>query len=639
MNKPTTHIIRILLACLFLVGMLAAAMPAQAAPLTAGPSDPAELEAFLDGLIGALMSDNHVPGAVVAVVKDGTLLLAKGYGYADLAARTPVDPNRTLFRPGSVSKLFVWTAVMQLVEQGKLDLDADINTYLNFTIPAAFSKPITLKNLMSHTPGFEDVSQGLFVLQPEAMHPLGDYLKARIPARVFPPGEIGAYSNYGTALAGYIVERVSGVSFDAYVEQNIFAPLGMTHSSFRQPLPDAIAADMSGGYNFVNGGYLQGEFEYVQAYPAGSLSAPAGDMAKFMIAHLQNGRYEDQRILQEPTAVQMHGQLFTHDPRIDGMAYGFFENVINGQRIISHGGDTILFHTGLFLIPGQNVGLFISTNSTGGASVGGAVIEAFLDRYYPVADNPAAPPPADFAGRIAPYLGEYFMSRSNFTTIEKVFSLFTPISVSLSDDGYLVVSMAGEASQYTEIEPGLLQQRDEPANQVAYRTDANGQQMLLPAMPFVLIKTPWYGGMGFNGLIFIVSLVLFGNALWRWPLGFIKGLRQKSEPQPLLARLAHWDAALFGLFFLAFVLGFAAVIGDILPAYGTPRILFEAVPLVNVLGLLPWLMALTGVGMCGFVVLAWVKKYWTVSGRIFYTLLTLSALAWLWLLVYWNFWL
>jgi CubicO group peptidase (beta-lactamase class C family) len=638
MKKLSTHIIRILLAFVCVAVMLAAAFPAQAASPASGPSDPVELEAFIDGLLGAQMTENHVPGAVVAVVKDGELVLAKGYGYADLETRTPVDPARTLFRPGSVSKLFVWTSVMQLVEQGKLDLDADINTYLDFTIPATFPQPITLKNLMTHTPGFEDVSSGLFVLRPDAMHPLGEYLKANIPARVFPPGELGAYSNYGTALAGYIVERVSGISFDAYVEQNIFAPLGMTHSTFRQPLPENIAADMSGGYNFVNGGYLKGDFEYVQAYPAGGLSAAAMDMARFMIAHLQNGRYEDQRILQEATAVQMHQKLFAHDKRIDGMAFGFFENVINGQRIISHGGDTILFHTGLFLIPEQNVGLFISTNAVGGAKVGKAVLKAFLDRYYPVDEAGEVKPSADFAERIAPYLGDYTMSRNNFTTIEKVFGLFNPTSVSLSEDGYLVVSMGGEATQYTEIEPGLLQQRDEPANRVVYRTDANGQQSLLPSAPFAFIKTPWYGGMALHGLLLLLNLVFFGIALLHWPVGFFKNLR-KEESQPILARLAHWNAGLFGLVLVVFLVGFLAVMGDMIPVYGVPRIVFEDVPLVNTLSLLPWLMALTGFAMPVFMVLGWVKKYWTISGRIFYTVLTLCALSWVWMLMYWNFWL
>ncbi len=372
-------VVLLILAAVVFLGI----QPGQAAQPAAGPTDAAELGAFLDGAISVEMAQKHIQGAVVSVVKDGSLMFTQGYGYTDLGQQQAVDPEHTLFRPGSISKLFVWTAVMQLVEQGKLSLDADVNQYLDFTIPATFPQAITLTHIMTHTTGFEDVGADLFKLDPAEIHPLGEYLKTHLPMRVYPPGEIGGYSNYATAMAGYIVERVSGVPFEQYVEEHIFAPLGMQHSTFRQPLPAGLAADMSGGFNYASGGYLAGEFEYVQAYPAGSLSTTAVDMTRFMIAHLQNGEFDGARILQEDTAKLMHEHLFSHDPRMPGMAHGFFENVINGQRVISHGGDTILFHSGLYLLVDQNVGLFISTNSTGGSGAADAVFRAFMDYYYP----------------------------------------------------------------------------------------------------------------------------------------------------------------------------------------------------------------------------------------------------------------
>ncbi|MFO7684066.1 MAG: serine hydrolase [Chloroflexota bacterium] len=164
-------------------------------------------------------------------------LLAKGYGLADRGNNRPVDGTRTLFRTGSVGKLITWTAVMQLAEQGRLDLHADVNDYLDFTIPATFPEPITLAHLMTHTAGFADQGEALFVLSEEKMMPLRQYLTELQPARVFPPGQAQAYSNYGTALAGYIVERASGESFADYVETHIFAPLEMRHSTLRQPVP------------------------------------------------------------------------------------------------------------------------------------------------------------------------------------------------------------------------------------------------------------------------------------------------------------------------------------------------------------------------------------------------------------------
>src|SRR5690349_18712541 len=206
-----------------------------------------DVEAFLDGIVPLQLARNDIAGATVAVVKDGKLLFAKGYGYADVHNKKPVSPQDTLFRPGSISKLFTWTAIMQLFEQGKLDLDRDVNEYLDFKIPDAFGKPITLKNIMTHTPGFEEQIKDLFTTTPGTPS-LSDYLMTHIPVRIYPPGTVPAYSNYATALAGYIVQRVSGHPFEEYVEENIFKPLNMAHSTFRQPLPSNLKSFMSSGY-------------------------------------------------------------------------------------------------------------------------------------------------------------------------------------------------------------------------------------------------------------------------------------------------------------------------------------------------------------------------------------------------------
>lgn len=634
-----SHLATLLFVTMFSSVIFPSAIPVHAAPVSVGVTTAAEMEAFLDGVIDSQMKENHVPGVVVTVVKDGAVFLSKGYGYADLETRTPVDPERTLFRPGSVSKLFVWTAVMQLVEQRKLDLNADINTYLDFAVPETFFEPITLRHLLTHTSGFEEANQGLVALQPEGMKPLGEYLATHIPARVFLPGSVMAYSNYGASLTAYIVERVSGFSFDAYVEQNIFVPLGMDHSTFRQPLPERFSADMSSGYNFSNGAYQKGDFELIQSYPAGSSSATAADMARFMIAHLQNGTYGEQRILQEATAIQMHQSLFTHHPRVGGMAYGFFESTVNGQPMVWHGGDTIFFHTGLLLFPEQDLGLYVSTNGVNGDGVVAAVIESFLDRYYTAGDTKISAPSADFKERIAPYLGEYLSARSNFTTFEKVFALFDPIHMDLNEEGYLVLSMYGEEHQYIEIEPGLLQDRVQPAKQMTYGVNEAGQRYFaLTYHPFDFIQLPWYASPNLHLGLLLVVVVLFGIALLRWSYGFLKNLRLR-EPQPVLSRLAHWDAGLFGLLFIALVICFLVMLLDFVPVIDTPRFLFidGAAPLLGFVTSLPWLLFLMGLAMPVFAWLAWSKRFWNLRGRTFYSLLTLCALAGVWMLAYWNF--
>ncbi|HLE55684.1 MAG TPA: serine hydrolase domain-containing protein, partial [Rhodothermia bacterium] len=281
-----------------------------------------DVETFLDGFVPLQLEQDDIAGATISIVKDGQLLFAKGYGYADVEKKHPVVADATLFRPGSISKLFTWTAVMQLAEQGKLDLDRDVNTYLDFKIPEAFGKPITVKNLLTHTPGFEDVVKDLFVDASKQVS-LGQYLKTHIPRRIYPPGTVAAYSNYGAGLAGYIVERVSGRPFNQYVDENIFKPLVMTHSTFEQPLPNSLAAQMSKGYRSASDGPKP--FEAVGPGPAGSLSSSSTDMARFMTAHLQQGQYAEARILRPETVSRMHSRLFELNPAANGMALGFYE--------------------------------------------------------------------------------------------------------------------------------------------------------------------------------------------------------------------------------------------------------------------------------------------------------------------------
>ena len=303
-----------------------------------------DVNSWLDGFIPYAIGKGDIPGAVVVVVKDGQILTSRGYGYADVSKRKKVDPATTLFRPGSVSKLFTWTAVMQQVELGKIDLNADVNKYIDFKIPPYHGQPITVLNLMTHTPGFEEAVKDLITLDQKDYVPFDTLLKRWVPKRIYAPGTTPAYSNYGASLAGYIVQRVSGEPFDGYVARHIFAPLGMQHATFTQPLPTNLKPLMSEGY--VSGKDKPYGYEFVSAAPAGSLAASGEDMGRFMIAHLQNGQYNGNRILQPATAQLMHAQANLPFPHLDGMAHGFYETNINGMRVIAHGGDTEAFGNG-----------------------------------------------------------------------------------------------------------------------------------------------------------------------------------------------------------------------------------------------------------------------------------------------------
>lgn len=595
--------------------------------------DSVDLSAFMDGVLATSMESNHVPGAVVVVVKDGEVFFSKGYGYADLENKIPVDPATTLFRPGSVSKLFTWTSVMQLVEAGKLDLDADVNTYLDFEIPATFAQPITLRLIMTHLAGFEDKGDGLFKLNAEEVSSLETYVKTNLPARVFPPEQYAAYSNYATALSGYIVERVSAMPFEKYISKNILQPLQMQHSTFEQPLPDHLANDMSKGYNYLNGEYIEGSFEFVVGNPAGALSATGLNMANFMIAHLQEGEFEGTRILDPETARLMHSPLYRPDPQMGGMTYGFFFNTMNGQYTLSHGGDTMLFHSQLYLLPESNVGIFVSTNGTAGGMVAEQIIKTFINRYFPAEENIPLIPTADFASRADQYAGTYFLARSTFTTFEKVLTLMSPINVRVKEERVLV-TFGGKTLSYVEVEPGLLVNPDDPADKLVLNTIDN-QISLTPPMPFVFLKIPWYRALSLHIFILAGGFILFLITMISWFVSFVKGLK-KREKRPLLARLSRLSAGLFGFFYLSFMLAFGSILTDTHPAFGVPRVFFGMPAHADELFFIPILLAIFGLITLVFAVINWINGFWTVKSRLVYSLLTMFALAILWSFYFWN---
>ena len=434
-----SSIVRTVAVALGLWGLAAGFAAAQPAPAPA-PLTREDVGAWLDGYLPAALMRAQVPGAVVVVVKDGQVLFGRGYGYADLARKIPVDPDRTLFRPGSISKLFVWTAVMQQVEAGRLDLDRDVNAYLDFVIPPRAGRPITLRDLMTHTAGFEDQLKDFGARTPAEMPGLEAYLRRDMPRRIFPPGTIPAYSNYGASLAGYIVQRVSGEPFEAYVEHHIFAPLGMTHSSFRQPLPSALQADMAAGYMTATAPPLD-HYEWVTPAPAGALAASGGDIARFMIAHLNNGQYGDARILKPETAVQMHTSLRPLYPPLNPMALGFFREDRNGLPIISHGGDLAAFHSDLNLYLDKGVGVFFSANAPGVDDalfrIRSDLFEDFTDRYFP-APVVVAPVLNSARGDGRRVVGAYEVTRRTESSFLAIQGLVQQLTITQSADGSLV---------------------------------------------------------------------------------------------------------------------------------------------------------------------------------------------------------
>jgi CubicO group peptidase (beta-lactamase class C family) len=607
---------------------------------TGSLDDPADLAAFFDGFINAQLAAYHFPGAQVAIVRGDQVLFLKGYGYADLERRIPVDAERTLFRPGSVSKLFTWTAVMQLVEQGKLDLDADVNTYLtDFKIPASFSQPITLRHLMTHTPGFEDKGIGIFVMDFASLKPLGEYLANNMPKRVFPPGQVCAYSNYGASLAGYIVAQVSGQPFEGYIADHILAPLGMLHSTFAQPLPAGLQPDLAVGYSYINGTFKPQPAEAVQVIPAGSLSATAGDIARFMIAHLQNGRYGNVRILEDATAQEMHSHQYSTAPGLSGMALGFIENRIDGQRLITHGGDTSTFHSLLALDLERQVGLYVSYNGTGTGSASldarTDLLVAFLERYLSFQPAAQPTPKAEFAAQAARFAGAYYPARSNFTTPEKILNLLTPVQVSLPKPGTLLISYSIIKIPAVQIGPNEFQQVGGERQRIVFLEDPTGQVTgmtveNLSVMEF--LKTPWYGNPLLHQLLLLVCLLIFLIGLVSWPRRLWADRRALAPSAPRSARLALWAGFIMAFLNLVFIVGTAIIFMQLMSApVAIP-------PGLKVLMWLPVLTAVLALAMLVFCALAWRGRWWKAGTRFFYTLGALAGLGFIAFVAYWNLW-
>jgi CubicO group peptidase (beta-lactamase class C family) len=596
----------------------------------------AELEAFVDGIMAVHLRDKHIAGATFSVVKNGEIFLAKGYGYADVENKKPVDPERTMFRPGSVSKLVTWTAVMQLVEGGKIDLNANVNSYLKeFKIPETFPEPITMEHLMTHTPGFEEKATGMAARGVKKLMPLGKFLAKYMPARVRPPGEITSYSNYSTALAGYIVEVLSGLPFEAYVKEYIFDPLGMTHSTFSQPLPSDLAEHMSVGYKFEKGVFEADEFELINGMaPAGSLSASGTDMARFMIAHLQKGRFGENRILEEETANLMHSQLFTHDPHINGNAHGFWEMTYNDLYALEHGGDTLLFHSFLVLIPEHNTGIYVSYNSVGGGgSPPNQLMKSILDRYFPKTAEADIKPPPDFKKRAKKFTGTYMAARTNSSTYEKIANLFMTYKVGATKEGTLLIPASGSrARQFVEIKPLVFQEVD-GQNLVVFREDDKGQvtHLFIGSNPYsARIKLSWYETPLVHFTILGIILLLFISVL-KWPLSALsrKICKQKEETSdvPKSARLM---AGIMVALCSIFLIGLLIVFKD-------PFEIMFGVPFaLKVLLVLPFLTGAMAVVVLFYIFAAWIKGYWTVCARIHYMLIFFAAVGFLWFLNYWN---
>jgi CubicO group peptidase (beta-lactamase class C family) len=610
------------------------------APPSTHPLEKADLEAFFDGLVPLQMERSDVAGATVLVMKDGAELLKKGYGYSDITKKSPVDPDTSMFRLASISKLFTWVSVMQLCEQGKLDIDADVNKYLDFEIAPAFGKPITLRHLMTHTGGFEEVLHDIIFINPKNAHSLRDFIMQNQPRRMYPPGEIPAYSNYGVGLAGYIVERVSAEPFEQYVSEHIFLPLGMKHSSFNEPMTAELAPYVSDGYRATTEKPAIG-FEIFNPAPAGGISSAAGDMEKFALALLNGGELDGHRILKTETRDAMWTRQFGTSDALPPQCMGFYQTWRNNLHFIGHDGDLIAFHSMFLLEPAQKLVVFVSYNSAGSAQRNRAeLLDGFADRYFPAYTPPAFQSiPAEQLKDIA---GNFESTRRADSTKLAIGNPAGQSILSVDKDGVLTIDTAkdlrGHTRKWKPIAKDLWQVDDEQARLLAIRDSSGKIVRLAVNFPGVqLQRVPWYEHKSFIGISLAISLLILLPVVAASLLRFFRRLffrkRLEWKPQPgtlwvtLGARLAAFTWIIVAIWLAALTLNLQS---EALPSFPAIQRYFSLITWFSILAAFFSILALVaGVRI-------WQRADVRTISRVKFSLVAAACVFLTWYSIHWN---
>lgn len=598
----------------------------------AGQSDGADLaaddlQAWLDGLLPAALAREGVAGAVVSVVHDGQVVTETGYGYAhtgtDGQPPEPVDAQHTLFRVGSISKTVVGIAVMQLVEDQALSLDDPVAALVDLDLPTTYDEPITLRHLLSHTAGFEERMAGVFLDPHGDVPPLTEVL-ADPPRQIYAPGTTPSYSNYGNALAGYVVEQLSGTDFADYAAEHVFAPAGMDTATFAQPLPQELAEHMSGGFADLRS--EPAPFEILGLAPAGAMSATAPDMSAFMLTLLGDDDGDPGSQVLAPESLRTMGEPAFGPETLGGLAggartgLGLYDLDRNGQRIVGHGGDTYAFHAEMQIYPEQGTGIYVGLNSAGVDPMSTAVIReqllhGFTDRYFP--DSRPGPEPTDTAAEHAQVLaGSYMPTRRAESNFVRLYSALAPVTIAASADGTLtmdaLVDASGAPRALVEVEPWVWQEAggqqriaaDVPDGQV--RAVGLHPAIVLEPLPASLAPVP----IVLVGALAVLAVGLLGRpvaALVRWRY---RG-RLQTSPGDRWLRLICTVGAAVGL---AAVGVWAVVAAMLMGSGGAPNMLIRLAQLLTLLGVLVVVPA--GVRLVGAVR----RRRWSAASAAMFTL-------------------
>jgi CubicO group peptidase (beta-lactamase class C family) len=599
---------------------------------TSGVSPSAQknsLETLVDDVADRALSDHDAGGLTVAVV-DGDEVLTSGYGHAFQSEDVPVKADETLFRVGSVSKVITWTAAVQAIDRGRLTADAPVDDHLEAVdIPQTFDDPVTLAHLATHTSGFGVRGRGDSVRDPAYVRPLAESVATDVPSRVRPPGELPQYTNYAAALTGQLIADSTDQRFDSYVTENLFSPLGMSKSTF-EPAPSALVpAEGTAVEDVVS--------FYSDVAPASGLHATAADMARLLRAHLNGGVVDGKRILSAQAVETMHRQWYTPNERVDGMAFGLFEDSRGDTRVLRHGGGVPQFACEFALVPDEGVGVFVAAHGEEASEAKQEVVDALFERFAPIESSPARRTPDGMPDRAAELSGRYrSVNTTDNTTDEKlVFGLLTgqPIDVRVADDGRLITEQGGEQDEWVESDPLVFEHVEEDATLLFREEDGTVTHLLDGLGAYERIG--YHERLSVHGQLAVVAGLTVLTGLLGWPAAAGWRRYRGGESLSPSAIRARWVAGVglaapfvFGLALLGVAVAVASMDGPTL--FNRPPAWFEAVYVLPTLG------AVATAGAIGYSVRAWLRSEWTLASRVHYSAVVSAATVLYALLQYWN---
>lgn len=624
---------------LFLTALLMAAFSSQAGgvqnkalpdPLCRLTVDDAAVSRAVSDLVTRQLADQKIAGAVVGVVCGDRTVLLNGYGYADVAQKTPVDPARTMFRLGSLSKMLTSVAVMQLVDAGKLHLDRDVNAYLDFTVPTPRGGlPVTLRRLLTHRAGFEEQFKGQVVAPGAQLAPLGEFLRKNQPVRLFPKADVPAYSNYGFTLAGYIVERVSGEAFAHYVDAHIFKPLGLAHSSFEQPLPHRLSPYLSREYRDAR--EPAAPDDQYQHVAAAGMSASGGDMTRLTQLLLDSKRLEALHVLSQASYRRLLEPQETAPPGMNRMLLGWMERSVGDIHLVGHSGETLFSRASLVFDPATGFGMFVAYNTPGRGSVppAEALLIAVCKQVFGQVSRP-------IPGRTAPggdlrdVLGTYQASRRSESSFMKFLALLDQTNVSAGPHDTIVlegsVQADGKPRLWEEVGPLRFAALDAP-KQVAFERDPDGvvRTVRFNAPGFILQRVPFYLDRKVVYPVSATAAAILLLALLGWPVEVAMRRRAKGARLHGPGCAVRFPLRVLALLALAALLAAGGLnfLGASDPAAFGPAL----DPMLIVVYGLSWLVCIGQLWTGALVLQTWMRRSGTELTRVHDTLVWLALLV------------